>query len=178
MTDMILLGVVGAAHGIKGEVRVKTFTGDPLALGGYGPLSAGDGRSFRIVAIRANKAGAVVRFEEVTTREQAEALNGTELSVPRTALPDDLGEDEFYHTDLIGLEARDGEGTVWGRVAAVHEFGGGTVIELNGRKGVMIPFTRAAVPTIDLEAGTITVDPVPAGLVDPPGTDVQEDEAP
>ena len=176
MKDMIVMGVVGAPHGVKGEVRVKSFTDDPLALGDYGPLTAADGRIFTVETIRPQKTVAVVRFAEVTTREQAEALNGTELFVARDALPDDLEDDEFYQADLVGLDVRDGEGTSWGRVAAVHDFGGGTVIELKGRKGAMIPFTQAAVPQVDIAGGSITVDPVAAGLIDLPDED--ESEAP
>ncbi len=171
MSDMIVMGVVGAPHGIKGEVRVKSFTDDPLALGDYGPLRTADGRTFTVETVRPQKTVVVVRFAEVTTREAAEALNGTELLVSRDVLPDDLDEDEFYQTDLIGLEVRDADGASWGRVGAVHDFGGGTVIELKGRKGIMIPFTQAAVPQVDLEAGIITVDAMAAGLVDAPDDD-------
>ncbi len=173
MKDKVLLGVVGAPHGVTGEVRVKTFTGDPMALGGYGPLRDASGRAFTVAAIRPQKTVVVVRFKQVTTREQAEALNGTELFVERAALPADLEEDEFYHADLIGLEARDASGKSWGRVAAIHDFGGGDIIELSGAKGAMIPFTRAAVPAIDVAGGTITIDPAAAGLID-----ADEDERP
>ena len=99
-----------------------------------------------------------------------------ELFVARDKLPDDLEDDEFYQADLVGLDVRDGEGTSWGRVAAVHDFGGGTVIELKGRKGAMIPFTHAAVPQVDIAGGSIIVDPVAAGLIDLPDED--ESEAP
>lgn len=168
------MGVIGAPHGVTGEVRVKTFTADPMALGAYGPLHDAAQRSYTVAAIRPQKTVVVVvRFKEVTTREQVEALNGTELFVDRTALPSNLEEEEFYHSDLIGLEARDADGNSYGRVAAIHNFGGGDIIELTGAKGAMIPFTRAAVPVIDIAGKRITVDPVAAGLVETP-----EDEAP
>jgi 16S rRNA processing protein RimM len=166
MTSDVLMGVIGAPHSVRGELRVKTFTGDPLALGAYGPLSDAAGRTFTVAAIRPQKTVVVVRFKEVKTREQAEALNGTELFVDRAALPPDLEDGEFYHSDLIGLEVRDADGNSYGRVAAIHNFGSGDIIELKGDKGAMIPFTHAAVPDIDIKAGRMTVDPVAAGLVD------------
>src|SRR5690606_18320146 len=96
------MAVIGAPHGIRGEVRVKTFTGDPLALGDYGPLRAADGRKFTVASIRPAKNVVVVRFKEITSRDAAEAVTGIELFIDRAALPDDLEDDEFYHADLIG----------------------------------------------------------------------------
>ena len=106
----VQMAVIGAAHGIKGELRVKTFTGDPLALGDYGPLYARDGRAFEIIDIRPANTVVVVRFKGVSDRNAAEALTGTELFVDRSMLPDDGEEDEFYHADLIGLAVRDETG--------------------------------------------------------------------
>jgi len=164
----IQMAVVGAAHGIKGELRVKTFTGDPLALGDYGPLYAKDGRAFEIVDIRPANTVVVVRFKGVSDRNAAEGLTGTELFVDRSALPDDGEDDEFYHADLVGLAVKDETGAAVGKVTAVQNFGGGDILEVTyqGRKGVLIPFTEAAVPEIDIEAGFVRIDTVAAGLVE------------
>ena len=109
----------------------------------------------------------VVRFKGVSDRSAAEALTGTELFVDRSALPDDGDEDEFYHADLVGLEVRDGTGAVLGRVVAVHDFGGGDILDvtLGHTKGVLIPFSKAAVPEVSVAGGFVRIDPVAAGLV-------------
>lgn len=163
----VQMAVIGAAHGIRGEVRVKTFTADPLGLGDYGPLFTRDGRSFEVLDIRPAKEVAVVRFKGVTDRNAAEALAGTELFVDRSALPDDGDDDEFYHADLIGLAVRDETETAVGRITSVQNFGGGDILDIvyNGRKGVLIPFTEAAVPVVDMKGGFVRIDPVAAGLV-------------
>jgi len=162
------MAVIGAAHGIRGEVRVKTFTGDPLALADYGPLHARDGRSFEILDIRPQGNVVVVRFKGVADRNAAEALNGTELFVDRSALPDDVEEGEFYHADLIGLAVRDENDVMLGRIAAVQNFGGGDILEVTGErlKGALIPFTEAAVPVVDIGGGFVRIDSVAAGLTD------------
>lgn len=171
--SLIEMAVIGAAHGLKGEVRVKSFAADPLSLGGYGPLQARDGRQFEIAALRpagsAKDAMLVVRFKGIDDRTAAEALNGLALFVPRERLPETDDEDEFYHADLVGLAVRDGEGRGIGSVTAVENFGGGDLLEVvhEGRRGVLIPFTRAAVPAIDVKGGFVTVDPAAAGLVEP-----------
>lgn len=164
----IQMAVIGAAHGIKGELRVKTFTGDPLALADYGPLYAKDGRAFEIATIRPANEVVVVRFKGVADRNAAEALTGTELFVDRSALPDDGDEGEFYHADLVGLQVRDETGAPVGKVFAVQNYGGGDILEIQyqGRKGVLIPFTQAAVPVVDVSGGFVTIDTVAAGLVD------------
>ena len=164
----VQMAVIGAPHGIKGEVRVKTFTGDPLALGDYGPLRSADGRVFTVAAIRPAKNVVVARFKEITTREAAEASTGTELFIDRAALPDDLDDDEFYFADLIGLAVRDETGAVIGKVATIQNFGGGDIVEiaLAGRRTVMIPFTLAAIPDIAVHEGFIRIDTKSAGLVD------------
>jgi len=171
----VLLAIIGAAHGIKGEVRVKTFTGDPLALTGYGPLQTKDGRSFEITAIRPANTVVVVRFKGVNDRNQAEALNGIELFADRATLtPADDGE--FFHDDLVGLSVRDETGSTIAKVTAVQNFGGGDILELKLADGkeVLIPFTHAAVPDVDVAGGFIRVDMIAAGLVD----DVDEDGEP
>jgi 16S rRNA processing protein RimM len=163
----IQMAVIGAAHGIKGEVRVKAFTGDPLALGDYGPLYASDGRSFEIAAIRPANEVVVVRFRQVNDRNAAEALAGTELYVDRSALPDEVEEGEFYHADLVGLDVKDETGEAVGKVTAVQNFGGGDILELTlgGLRGVLIPFTQAAVPEVDLAGGFVRIDSAAAGLI-------------
>lgn len=164
----VQMAVIGAAHGIKGELRVKTFTGEPLALADYGPLYAKDGRAFQIIDIRPANTVVVVRFKGIADRNAAETLAGTELFVDRSMLPDDGEEDEFYHADLVGLEVRDDKDAVIGKVVAVHNFGGGDILDvtLGGRKGVLIPFTQAAVPQVAVAEGFVRVDPAAAGLIE------------
>ncbi|MGX7875758.1 ribosome maturation factor RimM [Mesorhizobium sp. ORM6] len=174
----VQMAVIGAAHGIKGELRVKTFTGEPMALADYGPLYARDGRAFQIIDIRPANTVVVVRFKGISDRNAAEALAGTELFVDRSMLPDDGEEDEFYHADLIGLEIRDDTGAAIGKVVAVHNFGGGDILDvtLAGRKGVLIPFTQAAVPQVSIAEGFVRVDPVAAGLVEDADGDAPREE--
>ena len=164
----VQLAVIGAAHGIKGQVRVKTYTADPLGLGGYGPLHAKDGRVFEIADIRPQGTVVVARFKGVNDRNAAEALTGTALFVDRSALPADLEDEEFYHADLVGLDICDNAGAVIGRVTSVQNFGGGDILEaaLVGHGDVLIPFTKAAVPEVSLSRRSITIDPIAAGLVD------------
>lgn len=168
-TRMVVLGIGGAPHGIRGELRIKTFTEDPLSIADYGVLSGSDGCTYTIKTVRPAKNVVVARIAGIDSREKAEALNSVEFSVPREALQQGaLSDGEFFHADLIGLTAMDRQGGRYGRVAAVHDFGGGDMLELSisNRKTVLIPFTQAAVPEIDVEGGTITVEPVAAGLVD------------
>lgn len=171
----VQMAVIGAAHGIKGELRVKTFTGDPLALGDYGPLYAKDGRTFEIEAIRPAGELVVVRFKGLRDRTGAEKLTGTELFVDRSVLPPEE-EDEFYHADLVGLAVRDETGAETGRVTAVQNFGGGDILEIayRGRKGLLIPFSQAAVPEVDIAGGFIRIDTLAAGLA----KDADEDGKP
>ena len=147
------------AQGLKGEVKIKLFTAAPDALPRYGALQTADGRKLVITAYRPGKQGeAVIGFEGVRSREAAEALRGTQLFVDRALLPEP-DEDEFYHADLIGLEARDTEGRVLGKVAALHNFGASDVIELTRSDGdsVHLAFTKETVPTIDIAGGYIIV---------------------
>jgi 16S rRNA processing protein RimM len=155
----ILLAAVMGAQGLKGEVKAKVFTASPDALPRYGKLHSADGRTFTITAFRPSKQGeAVIAFAEVKDRNTAEALKGTELFVSRDALPEP-DEDEFYHADLVGLEARDSEGRVLGKVVAVHNFGASDVIELTRDDGdsVHLAFTRETVPVIKIAEGYIVV---------------------
>lgn len=169
LENPIIIGVVGAAQGIRGEVRVKPFTDDPMALGDYGALYSADGRRFEVLDLRVAKTVVVVRFRGINDRNAAEALKGTELFIDRASLPDDeLDEGEYFHADLEGLEAWDAEGQFWGTVSGVLDFGGGDLLELRdkGKKPMVIPFTLAAVPQVDIGKGRILVDPIAAGLID------------
>jgi 16S rRNA processing protein RimM len=166
--NLILLGVVGAPHGVRGEVRIKTFTGDPLGIADYGPLTDGKGRSYEIVDIRPAKEVVVARLEGVTTREQAEALNGTELFVTRDKLSADADEDEFLHADLIGCEVAGPDGAMLGTVTGVENYGAGDLLDIKTPDGrfVLMPFTKAFAPRIDLVARRIEAEP-PLGLFEP-----------
>lgn len=147
------------AQGLKGEVKAKVFTATPDALPRYGVLHTKDGRQLKITAFRPVKEGeAVIAFEGIADRNAAEGLKGTQLFVDRDALPEP-DEDEFYHADLIGLEARDSEGRLLGKVAAVHNFGASDVIELLRSDGdqVHLAFTRETVPHIHIKDGYIIV---------------------
>ena len=167
--DLVLMAVIGAPHGDRGELRAKPHTDTPLALGAYGPLRDGAGRTYTVLAVRPAKTVVVMRLDGINSREAAVALKGTELFVQRSALPDDsLEEDEFFQADLAGLAVRDADGLDHGRVEAVYNFGAGDILELKkpGAKTVMIPFSESAVPHIDWESGVLTVDPLAAGLDD------------
>ena len=161
--SLVLVGRIGAAHGIKGEVRLVSFTEDPKAIGDYGPLQNADGRRrFEIAALRPVKDNIfIARLAGVMTREAAEALNNLDLYLPRAALPA-ARDDEFYHADLIGLAAVDGDGAEIGRVLNVLNFGGGDILEIaptGGGETLLLPFTRACVPSIDLAAKRLLIVP-------------------
>ncbi|BCH52608.1 ribosome maturation factor RimM [Agrobacterium vitis] len=169
LENPVLMAVIGAAQGLRGEVRVKSFTADPMALGDYGKLHAGDGRVFEVLDIREAKTVVVVRFRGVNDRNAAEALNGLELFIERSALPDEeLDDDEFYYADLEGLAVVDAEGNSYGTVTAVFDFGAGDLLEVKGpgKRPVLVPFSEAAVLQIDLEEGKLLIDPEAAGLKD------------
>ncbi|MFL1461043.1 ribosome maturation factor RimM [Roseococcus sp. DSY-14] len=149
---MILLGEIGRPHGVRGLVRVRSFTADPLALTAYGPLyDAAGTREFRLTLLAEDLA----RIEGVADRDAAAKLTGTGLHVPRTALPATEGEDEFYLADLQGLEARAEDGTPLGRVRAVEDHGAGAFLVLEDER--LVPFTRAAVPVVDVAGGHVVV---------------------
>lgn len=167
----ILMATIGAAQGLRGEVRVRSYTAEPMTLGEYGKLHSEDGRVFEILEIREAKNVVVVRFRGVNSREDAEALTGLELYVERENLSDDeLDDDEFYYADLEGLDAVDETGKSYGTVSGVYDFGAGDLLELKGpgRRPALIPFSEAAVLEIDLEGGRIVIDPRAAGLIDDP----------
>jgi len=166
--NLVRLATIAAAHGIKGDVKLMVFTADPLGLSSYGTVFDENGRSFKIEHIRKAGNAIIVHFSGIDDRNSAEALNGKALYVDRQQLPDDLEEDEFYQTDLIGLRVRDETGQVIGKVNAVFDFGGGDILELKieGEGLKLIPFSKAAVPEIDIGEGFISIDRVAAGLVD------------
>ncbi|MGA0562713.1 ribosome maturation factor RimM [Ancylobacter sp. VNQ12] len=162
-TDRIMLARIGAPHGVKGEVRLFVFADDPDSLKRYKPLTDESGaRVFKLKALRPAKDHFVARLEGVETREAAEALTNQGLHVDRALLPATEDEDDFYYADLIGLKAVTGEGEAFGKVVAVHDFGAGDILEIApeaGGKTLMLPFTRAVVPTIDIKAGSLIVEP-------------------
>ncbi len=164
-TEHVCVGAVAGAFGVRGEVRLKSFCAEPGAIGDYGPLTSEDGaRSWTVKVTRSVKNGFAARMGGVATREQAEALKGTRLYAPRERLPN-LPDDEFYHADLIGLEVVDAGGVRLGEVRSVQEYGAGDFLEIAtpDRKTALLPFTREAVPTVDLAAGRLIADP-PSGV--------------
>lgn len=164
--DRICVGAIAGSFGVRGEVRLKSFCAEPEAIGDYGPLSSEDGKvEYTVKITRPIKNGFAARLSGVGNKEAADALKGTRLYAERDALPQ-LPDDEFYHADLIGLEALDTGGTKLGKIHAVHDHGAGDLLELRGSgQPVLVPFTRAAVPTVDLAAGRVIIDP-PDGLFD------------
>jgi 16S rRNA processing protein RimM len=156
----ICIARIGAAHGIRGAVKLWTFTEDPLAVDAYGPLVTKDGaRQFEVTSAREAKGHLVVMLKGVATREDAERLNGVELYVAREKLPV-TEEDEYYHADLIGLAAVDSANEPLGCVIAIHNFGAGDIIEIAPPQGatLLLPFTNAVVPTVDLASGRVVIE--------------------
>jgi 16S rRNA processing protein RimM len=165
----LCVGIVTGPHGIRGAVRVKSFTADPADLGAYGPVSDETGtRRFAIRVVGTMKGVVLAELGGIADRNAAETLKGLHLYVDRAQLPE-ADADEFYHADLLGLEARLADGTALGKVTGLYDFGAGESVEITGAKGevTMVPFTKSAVPAIDLAGGTLTIDP-PAGLFDKP----------
>jgi 16S rRNA processing protein RimM len=164
--NRICVGAITGAFGVAGEVRLKSFCADAPAIADYGPVETKDGaRSFTIKLTRPVAGGLGARLSGVSTKEEADALKGTELYVDRARLPK-LSDDEFYYSDLIGLEVRDTGGVLLGQVIAVHDHGAGDILEISGagrKSALMLPFTRAIVPTVDLGSGRVIVD-MPEGL--------------
>ncbi|MDA0238756.1 MAG: ribosome maturation factor RimM [Proteobacteria bacterium] len=162
----ICVGVIIGPYGVKGGVRVKTFTAEPSGVAAYGPVSDETGsQSFEVTVVGKFKSGVNVMLSGVSDRDTAESLKGTHLYVERDKLPEP-DEDEFYHSDLVGLPAEWPDGSAFGIVRGLNDYGAGDVIELDTVDGkpVVLPFTHAAVPEIDLAGGRIVVDP-PEGLV-------------
>lgn len=160
MAAPICVARIGAAHGVRGAVKLWPFTEDPLAVMDYGPLTTKDGaRQFEVANARQAKDHLVATFKGVTTREDAERLNGIELYVARDKLPA-TDADEYYHADLIGLAAVNAANEPLGRVLAVHNFGAGDIIEIAPPSGptLLLPFTNAVVPTVDLAGGRVVIE--------------------
>lgn len=174
LENPVLMATIGAAQGLRGEVRARSYTSDPAALAEYGKLYSADGRVFEVLELRESKNVVIIRFRGINDRDAAEALNGVELFVDRSNLPDDeLEDDEFYYADLEGLEAVDDKGVGYGVISGIYDFGAGDLLELKGpgKRPVLIPFSEAAVLEIDLEGGKVLIDPMAAGLIDDP-TDI------
>lgn len=168
-THMVCVGAVAGAHGVRGVVRVKSFTAEPDDVCAYGPVSDEAGaRTWRIERVGHAKGVVLVRLEGILDRDAADALKGTRLYVARSALPEPEDEEEFYHADLIGLSADLADGTPFGRVKAVHDHGAGDILEIARPHAppLDVPFTLAAVPLVDVAAGRIVVD-LPPGLTGP-----------
>ncbi|QEN88575.1 ribosome maturation factor RimM [Labrys sp. KNU-23] len=171
--NLVVLGVFGAAHGLKGEIRLKSYTEEPLAIASYAPLLTKSGRQIKLASLRQAKDVLIARVEGVSDRTGAEQLVNLQLFVERAALGTPEDEDEFFHADLIGLVARDEAGNRIGTVTGLFDFGGGDIVEVTpdgakgapdsakggpgGAKPLLLPFTKAVVPLVDIKAGHIVV---------------------
>jgi 16S rRNA processing protein RimM len=158
--SQVCVARIGAAHGVRGEVKLWTFTEDPLAIKRYGPLATKDGaRQFEVTHAREAKGHLVATLKGVATREEAERLNGLELYVAREKLPA-TDEDEYYHADLIGLDAVTPANEPLGRVIGIHNFGAGDIIEVAPPNGatMLLPFTNAVVPLVDVAGGRVVIE--------------------
>lgn len=167
MTDLICIGAVAGAFGVRGELRLKSFTATPEDIATYGPVTSEDGTQSYTITLtgQATKGALIARLSGVATKEQADALRGLRLFVERDRLPA-LPDDEYYHADLIGLDVYDTGGTLLGRVKSVQNHGASDILEIHGpglKATVLLPFTLEAVPTVDLASGRIIADP-PEGL--------------
>jgi 16S rRNA processing protein RimM len=163
----VCVGVVGAPHGIRGEVRIKSHTAEPLDITAYGPLTTEDGRTVKIRKARLAKDMVIATLDGVNDRNAVETLKNQRLYIDRDKLPEP-DEDEWYYADLIGLDVRDTDGETIGTVLSVQDFGGGELLEVRrpGTPGtVLVPFSRAAVPVVDVSGGFVVIDP-PPGLLD------------
>jgi 16S rRNA processing protein RimM len=163
VANRICVARIGAAHGVRGEVKLWSFTEDPAAVAHYGPLETQDGtRCFEIEALRAAKDHFVARIAGVNDRDAAEKLRNIELYIPRARLPTIEEADTFYHADLVGLDAITPDGARVGTVHALHNFGAGDIIEIAPAEGgdpLMLPFNETTVPKIDVAARQVVVVP-------------------
>ena len=160
MAAPVCVARIGAAHGVRGAVKLWTFTEDPLAVQRYGPLMTKDGsRQFEIANVRLAKDHLVTTFKGIATRNDAEKLNGIELYVPRERFPE-TDDGEYYYADLIGLAAVNAADERLGRVVAIHNFGAGDIIEIAPPKGptLLLPFSNAVVPTVDIAGGRVVIE--------------------
>ncbi len=166
MSDRVIVGAIGGAFGVQGEVRLKSYCADPAAIADYTPLYTEDGRSFsQIILTGQTKNGLTARIDGIITKEDADALRNVALYADRAVMPA-LPDDEYYYNDLIGLTVVDTGGTPLGTVKNVMDHGAGDLLEVMvaaGSDTVLLPFTQAAVPTVDLSSGRIVADP-PEGL--------------
>ena len=162
MTDLIPVGAIAGAYGVRGELRIKSYCATPEDIETYTPLYTEDGQTqFALAILRPIKNGFAARIKGVASKEAADDLRGTKLFAERDALPS-LPDDEYYHADLIGLAVHDTGGRLLGRVTAVHNHGAGDLLEIAGpglNTPALLPFTQDAVPTVDLTAGRIVADP-------------------
>jgi 16S rRNA processing protein RimM len=177
--DRLLVARIGAPHGVRGEVRLQAFGDDPEALLGYGDLAAADGRTVRVTGLKTVGGRLIARLAGIGDRNAAERLTGLDLHIDRAKLPPPEDDDTFYHADLVGLAAVTVDGAPLGTVVAVPNYGAGDLLEIAPPRGasLLVPFTKAVVPTIDLAAGRLVVDP-PAGLLEAGRPEADEDGAP
>ncbi|MBV9347983.1 MAG: ribosome maturation factor RimM [Pseudolabrys sp.] len=163
MAEKVCIARIGAAHGVRGEVKLWPFTEDPAAVTSYGPLETADGkRTFDLEIVRAAKDHLIARIKGIADRDAAAALTNLDLYVPRERLPAIAEPDTFYHSDLIGLDAIREDGSQVGTVHAIHNFGAGDVVEITptgSGEPVMLPFNEATVPRVDLAKKQIVVVP-------------------
>ena len=163
--DRVIVGALAGAYGVRGEVRVKSFCAVPEDIESYAPLFDDKGNTYTLAVLRPAKNALIVRIAEIATKEEADALKGVELFTHRSQMPE-LPDDEFYHADLIGLTVYDTGGNELGRVKAVQNHGASDLLEVivpGATQTVLLPFTKAAVPTVDLGTGRIVADP-PEGV--------------
>jgi 16S rRNA processing protein RimM len=174
--ELICVGAITGVRGLKGEVRIKSFTADPKGISSYGDVFEKNGRtSYQIQITGQAKGQLLARLNGIEDRDAADALKGTRLYVPKSALPE-TDEDEFYFSDLMGLRADLVDGGCLGKVKEVHDFGAGAILEVVGGEAgtVMVPFTRASVPKVDKAGGRVVIDP-PIGLLEPADPEGKED---
>lgn len=181
--ERICIGAIAGVRGLKGEVRIKSFTADPDDIAAYGPVSTEDGeRTYRINVTAHAKGLIIARLDGIEDRDAAEALKGTRLYVPKSVLPEP-DDGDFYHADLIGLKAETKNGDTLGTVKAVHNFGAGDIIEITdesggapgeGKEDLMVPFTLGLVPEVNLSEGRIVV--APPEVLEADGNNNAEDE--
>ena len=170
--ELICVGAITGARGLKGEVRIKSFTAEPMGICSYGDLFGKNGRTRYQVRITGQAKGQLLaHLNGVEDRDAAESLKGTRLYIPKSALPK-TEEDEFYFSDLVGLRADLVGGGCLGTVKEVHDFGAGAILEVVGEMAgtVMVPFTRAVVPMVNIAGGKLVIDP-PIGLIEPAETE-------
>ena len=177
-SELICVGAVTGARGIKGDVRIKSFTADPSAIASYGPLYDKTGSHIYVLEITGQAKGQLIgRIEGTPDRTAAEKQRGIQFFVPRDSLPEAV-EDEFYLSDLIGLPVEDLEGKSLGTISSVENYGAGDVLEIVGviSGGLMLPFTKQAVPRVDIQNGLVVIDP-PDGIFDPPDEEVKDSDS-